>query len=394
MTNGASIILIALKGTKLPACSWKAYQSQRPSEEQLRDWFGTKHTSNMAVVFGAVSGNLVCRDFDVQEAYDRWAAAHADLSKRLPTVATARGRHVYFVGNEGKIINLADGELRGAGYCLLPPSRHPSGAVYRWIVPLPEGPLPVVEDARAVGLLGGDDNDSQGMVTPLVPANEFSSSCPARYISDEAADVTETTENDREDREYPENRVQPTKNGSVPSVVSVTLDADIEQAIVSTLPKTPGRRNRLVFEFARALKANPRLVDAPVDSMKPYLREWHRRALPYISTLPFEESWIDFIRAWPKVKFPKGAEPMTMILERVRSAPLPVAAAQYEPLELQFLGGGLPGVAAHGRRQTVLPRVSHRRRGPRAVQQQGRLGPREGVALALSTGPRQDRAGG
>ena len=37
-----------------------------------------------------------------------------------------------------------------------------------------------------------------------------------------------------------------------------------------------------------------------------------------IGTEPFEETWIDFLLAWPKVKFPKGEEPITKVFERAK----------------------------------------------------------------------------
>src|SRR5262249_55270629 len=91
-----------------------------------------------------------CRDFDRLGSYESWAAAHPDLAAALPTVATARGRHVYFRGPEG-FADLGDGEYRGdpRHYCVLPPSAHPDGAVYAWLVPLPDGDLPLVDPAEA-----------------------------------------------------------------------------------------------------------------------------------------------------------------------------------------------------------------------------------------------------
>jgi len=58
------------------------------------------------------------------------------LARTSPTVETARGRHVYFRGDFDGVQHLAGGELRGArSYCLLPPSLHPDGVNYRWIIP-------------------------------------------------------------------------------------------------------------------------------------------------------------------------------------------------------------------------------------------------------------------
>ena len=49
---------------------------------------------------------------------------------------------------------------------------------------------------------------------------------------------------------------------------------------------------------------------------------WRRGLL---ATEPFDETWIDFIHAWPKVKFPKGNEPMIAILKRAKDSPPPAA---------------------------------------------------------------------
>jgi len=94
-----------------------------------------------------------------------------------------------------------------------------------------------------------------------------------------------------------------------------------------------------VFDLARALKANLALVDAPVDKLEPYVRRWHflGRQSQVIGTEAFEETWIDFLTAWPKVKFPKGTEPMTKVFESAKHAPLPQVALQYEQTDLRLL---------------------------------------------------------
>jgi hypothetical protein len=76
-------------------------------------------------------------------------ADHPDLAQTLPTVATSRGRHVYFRAGPADLFFLdlrdlnppEDGEYRGDSghYCLLPPSRHPDGPTYKWLLPPPDG---------------------------------------------------------------------------------------------------------------------------------------------------------------------------------------------------------------------------------------------------------------
>lgn len=314
--RGWSIIPIKT-GTKKPACrSWKRYQSEQPTVATLRRWFASGKDHGLAVILGEVSGSLVCRDFDVMEAYDRWAAEHPDLAETLPTVATARGRHVYFRSDHRGIVKRADGELRGAGYCLLPPSRHPDGPEYEWLAPLPDGDLPFVEDLKTAGLLAH----------------------PPRAT--ERTERTEITE---------ENGGQQRRTEAIGSerVFGFESDRDeeVERAILESLPKEPrtypgrGRRNDQVFDLCRVLKAIPRLADAGPHALEPVVRRWHELGLMngLIGSIPFEETWMDFLHGWPNVKFPKGTEPMAVIFEQVQTGSLPQAAFRYEQPGLRLL---------------------------------------------------------
>ena len=134
-TRGWSLIPIKAGTKNQPLGKWKPFQTKPADELQLRRWFGNGSSKNMAVVLGAVSGGLVCRDFDTVKEYEVWADAHPELAKTLPTAATSRGRHVYcraaladlFFVDLRMIDPPEDGEYRGDSghYCLLPPSRHP-----------------------------------------------------------------------------------------------------------------------------------------------------------------------------------------------------------------------------------------------------------------------------
>jgi hypothetical protein len=144
------LCVIPLRADKLPAVKWKRYQTERPDEARVRQWFRDDRPG-LAVVFGIVSGGLASRDFDDMGTYERWAVEYPHLAEALPTVETSRGRHVYctvapdcerrFREVLGKpqgrgAIACEGGELRiGVGcYSVLPPSKHPSGHVYRWLV--------------------------------------------------------------------------------------------------------------------------------------------------------------------------------------------------------------------------------------------------------------------
>ncbi len=295
---------------KRPPCgfSWKRWQLERPTEADVRRWFGPDRregVTGVAVMLGVVSGNLAVRDFDAPGAFDGWAAARPDLARVLPTVQTGRngGRHVYFRAPGLRTIHLGDGEVRGADcYCNLPPSLHPSGAVYKWVVPLPEGPLPVI-DPREAG---------------LVPVTE-------------RRERTERTERTEENRGH--------SGGLVSNAATVVFSAEVERAIVESLPSGIGRRNAAVFELARAMKAIPALADADPRSLRDIVREWHRRALPCIATKRFDDTWGDFLHGWPRVRFPKGAHPMEAALAAADQRALPAAALVYDAPETRRLAG-------------------------------------------------------
>ena len=299
--RGWSIIPIAA-GTKKPpkGFRWKRFQKRRPTEQELHDWFEGRDDLGLAVIFGEVSGGLVCRDFDTMASYHRWSREHPDLADTLPTVATARGRHVYFRSNHRGIVHQDDGELRGAGYCLLPPSVHPDGPTYKWLVPLPDGDLPLIDDIRAAGFL------------TYPPCNR---------------------EQQRQQR-----TTEAMKGGGCLAALQNHQNT-IDRIVAETLPATIGQRHRQVFDLARALKAVPHYADAAAGDLQTIVRRWHQEGVRrgVIGTEPFEETWIDFLRAWPRVKFPKGQEPVTAIFEKAKGRPLPQAARQYESPGVRLL---------------------------------------------------------
>lgn len=325
--RGWSIIPTA-PGKKKPPdrFRWKRYQKKPPSEASVRRWFKNDNRRGVAVIFGPVSGNLVCRDFDTAESYKEWAAAYPDLAATLPTVQTARGYHVYFESPVTEFHDFTDGEYRGNSlhYCVLPPSQHPDGPVYRWLIPLPDGPMPLIEDPRAAGLLP----------TPC------------------ATERTEFTERTESTEVYGDNRVvrgcerveesSPSLPPPPPSS-SFSLSSDvaqiIEQLIEENLPKRKGQRNTYALEFGRALKAVPGLADADAESLLPYVRHWHKIGVErgLIGTDIVEVTLDDFKRAWPKILFPKGANPMVQIIERAKAAPLPPDADKYESKPMKRL---------------------------------------------------------
>jgi hypothetical protein len=238
--------------------------------------FGRDGATGVAVLLGTVSGGLRVRDYDLEGAYHRWAEAHPDLAATLPTARTARGYHVYFrsASLPDTVTRYADGELRaGSCYVVAPPSAHPDGGRYAWVVP-PGDAIPEVPDPVAAGLVGP---------APAAP--------PA----------------------------------------PVAVPPAVDEAIEKTLPTCPGQRHTRVFLFARRLKA-ARDLDTTPAALSAYVREWHRRALPAIRTKDFGETELAFFGAWKSASKPLADDHFRQVVDRALAAPDPEwFAGCYQP---------------------------------------------------------------
>src|SRR4051794_37146935 len=122
-------------------------------ERTILHWFNRWPDANLAVATGAPGPQVL----DVDDPAKAKAALLALKVVHAPTVATVRGRHLYFAGTETGTISLPYGELRGRGsYCVCPPSIHPSAKQYTWLdgpkLPLPEIPKVIIGERQTAGV--------------------------------------------------------------------------------------------------------------------------------------------------------------------------------------------------------------------------------------------------
>jgi hypothetical protein len=296
--------IIPIGKEKKPVVGWGMYKTFKPRPEEHKDWFRHKGVTGIAVLNGSISGGLVCRDFDQEASYQDWAARHPKAAGNYLTVRTRRGYHVYFRCPEiSRTYKLDDGELRGSGINILPPSVHPSGIHYKWVV----GPHQIdrirtveKEVVRKLGWMRSKPQDNN------------------------AAHRTERTEN-TEETEITEKTEEIT-----------IVDAELEGLIRRCLPTAEGERHRQVFELARELKPLPRFREFNPRSFEQVLHRWHELALPVITTKPFEESWFAFLRGWPLIKYLKDDLSVERIADRARGLEVP-EAAKYEQPKLREL---------------------------------------------------------
>lgn len=127
------------------------FRNATTDEDQIRAWWSKWPDANIGIATG---NGLFVLDVDGSEGL---ASIEGKELPRAPRVKTSKGFHVYFKSQEElrcftRRLPGLDGRGEG-GYIIAPPSVHPSGEVYEWLVmpselPLPECPPWLAELAR------------------------------------------------------------------------------------------------------------------------------------------------------------------------------------------------------------------------------------------------------
>lgn len=286
--------------TKRP-CTPHGFKDATIDEPAIESCWQRWPDANVAVATGAASG-IVVVDVDMRDGRDGLVTL-ADLEREhgaMPRTVQSRtgggGCHLFFdhpgqpVRNGNDVLGVGIDVKGDGGYVLVPRSIHESGKLYEWLPAAGPGDLPLAM--------------LPAWMLPLV----------LRPTEDESTPVHPDTQTLK------------------PCYGSGVLGEMLENAIATTLPSAPGQRNRCVFEFARALRAIPELAEADVQDLKPFVLEWHRRAVPFTSgTHGPTDTWADFVHAWPRVKYPKGQGRMAEAMAKAQHEQPPAAALDYEP---------------------------------------------------------------
>ena len=135
--------------SKKPIGSWKEYQTVPAQFAECNAWDNAYRYSsyNIGIATGSVS-NCFVLDIDGEQGCETLVQiiAQHDALPSTPTVKTGKGQHYYFRYPAGyEVRNLAGRSVHGeflpgidvrgdGGYVVAPPSIHPNGAIYEWLV--------------------------------------------------------------------------------------------------------------------------------------------------------------------------------------------------------------------------------------------------------------------
>lgn len=130
--------IIPVGKNKTPLIGWKKYQTEKPTTEQIEEWF-SKPRVNIGLITGQISGVGVV-DIDIDKLTGKFSPEAEELMQKLPptliSITGGGGRHYFY--RLTKPLKSYNGIMKGVdikadgGYVILPPSVHESGREYQY----------------------------------------------------------------------------------------------------------------------------------------------------------------------------------------------------------------------------------------------------------------------
>jgi integrase len=184
-------------GAKKPILTrWEPYQRRRPTEQEIRGWWQRWPDANIGIVTGLVSG-LVVLDIDSEEGNESLKGRHMPATAAVQTI---KGYHYYWQHPGGSglgnwVRKMPGCDLRAdGGYVVAPPSVHPSGERYEWMIEmesreaLAEAPLWLIEMCGAKHLAVALPEEDEWYTQALKGAkegqrNDLAARLAGRYLA-------------------------------------------------------------------------------------------------------------------------------------------------------------------------------------------------------------------
>ena len=177
VADGLSIIPIPYR-QKAATIKWEPYQKEKLAEADIKRYFLNSHETNIAVICGCISENLVVLDCDSVEKFFELAAVICEKTGTVEifeftlVVKTDKGYHIYLKTAEPvksqKFPNL---DIKGeGGYVIAPPSVHPSGSEYTFANNLY---IPKIRRIEKLADIGIDLEQKQTSQLPVIQEGEL-----------------------------------------------------------------------------------------------------------------------------------------------------------------------------------------------------------------------------
>ena len=123
---------------KRPSTDWKKYQKKRPTRGQLIEWFDGKTTedTNIGIICGKISDNLVIFDFDDIVTYNALGIKMFEGKNLI--IETGSGKRHLWIKSKKQVKSFKIPEIKlevrsNGNFTVVPPSIHPSGNPYIFI---------------------------------------------------------------------------------------------------------------------------------------------------------------------------------------------------------------------------------------------------------------------
>jgi hypothetical protein len=136
---GWSIFPIEPNGKK-PLVKWEKCQKERATEDQVKKWWAKYPNANIGIVTGTIS-DIIVIDIDSAKGQEEYTVKLGEFHNTISQkTGKPNARQLFFKHpKDRKYHNRArlflDVDVRAdGGYVVVPPSVHPNGTVYQWII--------------------------------------------------------------------------------------------------------------------------------------------------------------------------------------------------------------------------------------------------------------------
>lgn len=152
----AGLAIIPLKAQSKAPATKHGLNDWSVDAEGAKEYFEDNPTANIGIVCGQPSHGVIVIDLDDHEGVNGieslrdWETANGKLPETVTALTGSGGKHLLYKCHSGvqPSVNKALGvDIRGDGsYIVAPPSIHPNGEVYEWIVSLDDMPITEAND--------------------------------------------------------------------------------------------------------------------------------------------------------------------------------------------------------------------------------------------------------